>query len=105
ACQDYAAWFRAHGVPVTVTVYPEAYHDFDSSRPPRYVRDLVTGRGCHGEYDLDHRALRDRLSGQPVTGDYFRTCLGRGATVGGDSEAQRRAPADIRAFLQAVFKL
>jgi dienelactone hydrolase len=104
-CQDYAAWFRTKGAAATVIVYPDAYHDFDSSRAPRYVRDVVTGRGCHGEYDLDHFTLRNRSSGEAVDADYFRHCLSRGATLGGDGEAQRRAPGDVRAFLTSVFKL
>ena len=31
-----------------IVQYPNAYHDFDSSRPPAYVRDLVTGKNCDG---------------------------------------------------------
>jgi dienelactone hydrolase len=104
-CQDYAAWFRDRGAAATVVVYPDAYHGFDTSRPPRYIQNLVTGRNCSGEYDLDRLSLRNRVTGEPVTADCFRGCLGRGATFGGDGEAQRRAPDDVRAFVKSVFKL
>ncbi len=104
-CEDYAAWFRKHGTAVTVVVYENAYHGFDSSHPPRFIQSLVTGRKCSGEYDLDHLTLRNRATGETVKGEFFRNCLSRGATFGGDGEAGRRAPEDVRAFVKAVFKL
>jgi dienelactone hydrolase len=104
-CQEYAAWFRSKGAETTVIVYPNAYHDFDSSKSPRYVANLVTGRGCNGLVDLDSFKIAIRATGAPAPTGYMQGCLGRGATVGGDGEAQRRAPADVRAFVKAVFKL
>jgi len=104
-CQEYAAWFRDRGAATTVIVYPNAYHDFDSSKPPRYVANLVTGRGCNGLVDLDAFTIALRATGAPAPTGYMQNCLGRGATVGGDGEAQRRAPDDVRAFVKAVFKL
>ncbi len=104
-CQDYAAWFRTKGVAVTVTVDPDAYHGFETSRQPRYNASLVTGRNCNGLYDLDAFALKRRDTGETVTGDYFRSCTSRGATFGGDGEARRRAPQDVRAFIASVFRL
>jgi dienelactone hydrolase len=104
-CREYAAWFESKGAATTVIVYPRAYHDFDSSRSPRYVANLVTGRGCNGLVDLDAFTIKLRATGAPAPDGYMRNCLGRGATVGGDGEAQRRAPDDVRAFVKAVFKL
>jgi len=104
-CQDYAAWFRTAGAAVTVTVYPDAYHHFDAGALPRYYANLVTGRNCNGLYDLDAFALKRRDTGETVPPDYFRSCLSRGATLGVNGEARRRAPQDVRAFIASVFKL
>lgn len=107
-CQGYARWFQSKGVEATVIVYPDAYHGFDSNRPPVFVRDLVVGRNCDATYDLDRVTATIRATGENITatmGDYARGCLSRGATVGGDNEARRRAPEDVAAFLKRVFKL
>jgi dienelactone hydrolase len=107
-CRDYAEWFRAHGAAAMVITYPDAYHNFDSGSSPRFARDVVTGRGCNGLLDLDSFTVKVRSTGEDITksaADYARTCLSRGATLGGDSEAQRRAPQDMKEFLTAVFKL
>jgi len=104
-CRGYAEWFKSAGAETTVVVYPDSYHDFDSYRPPRVDRALVTGRGCQMAVDLDHFTVKLRSSGEDITasaGRYARECLGRGATFGGDAEARRRAPEDVAAFLRQV---
>ena len=53
--------------------------------------------------DLDHFTVKLRTTGENITasaGRYARECLARGATVGGDAEARRRAPEDVAAFLR-----
>ena len=87
--------------------YPDAYHDFDAYRAPRFERALVTGRGCDMAVDLDHFTVTRRGTGEDITataGRYGRDCLARGATIGGDAEARRRAPEDVAAFLRRVLK-
>src|SRR5260370_34636657 len=57
--------------------------------------------------DLDHFTVARRGTGEDITaiaGRYGRDCLARGATVGGDAEARRRAPEDVAAFLRRVLK-
>jgi len=106
ACRGYAEWFKSAGADTTVNVYPNAYHDFDDPTRPRFDRTLVTGKHCDGLVDLDTAKIRS--TGQDVTdsaGRHFRDCLARGATVGGDAEARRRAPEDVAAFLRCVFGL
>ena len=91
-CRDYAAWFKSKSTETTVIAYPNAYHDFDSSRRPAFVRDLVTGKNCDGAIDLDRFTVAIRPTGEDITTratTYLRTCLSRGATVGGDDEARR----------------
>jgi dienelactone hydrolase len=108
ACRGYAEWFKSAGADAAVMVYPNAYHDFDDTSRPRFDRTLVTGKYCDGLVDLDQFTAKIRSTGQDVTesaGRYFRECLTRGATVGGDAEARRRAPEDVAAFLRRVFGL
>jgi hypothetical protein len=92
----------------TPIVYPQAHHDFDSARSPAFVRDLVSGRDCSATIDLDSFVMKRRDSGEDITATaraYSRDCLTRGATIGGDAEARRRAQQDVRGFLKTVFKL
>lgn len=106
-CRDYAKWFESKGADATVIVYRNAYHDFDSSRSPAYVRDLVTGKNCDGAIDLDRFTVTIRPTGEDITksaSTYLRNCLTRGATVGGDGEARQRAPEDLKAFLKRVLQ-
>jgi len=105
ACRGYAEWFKTAGAETTVVTYASAYHDFDAERPARYERSLVTGRGCDMAVDLDHFTVARRGTGEDITanaGQYGRNCLSRGATIGGDAEARRRAPEDVAAFLRRV---
>ena len=107
-CRDYAEWFRSKGADVTVIVYPGAYHGFDGERAPFFYPRLVTGRNCDSVADLDRFTVAIRSTGQDITGsarDYFRNCLGKGATVGGNAEARRRATEDVKAFIKRVFKM
>jgi dienelactone hydrolase len=107
-CQSYADWFRGKSPDVTVIVYPNAYHGFDTNRNRAFINDLVTGRNCDMAIDLDRFTVKIRTSGEDITKDaasYARKCLSRGATMGGDGEARRRAPQDIEGFLKRVFRL
>jgi dienelactone hydrolase len=107
-CREYAQWFKAKGAQVDVIVYANAFHGFDSLRAPIHARTVVTGRNCNMKVDLDRFAVTLRATGEDITrtaADYGRGCLTRGATVGGDSEARRRAPEDVKAFLRKVFAL
>jgi dienelactone hydrolase len=103
-CRDYADWLRSQGATATPIVYPQAHHDFDSARSPAFVR----GRDCSVAIDLDSFVVKRRDSGEDITATaraYSRDCLTRGATIGGDAEARRRAQQHIRGFLKTVFKL
>ena len=92
-------WSRSQGGTATPIVYAQAHHDFDSARSPAFVRDLVSGRNCSTTIDLDRFTVRRRDSGEDITATaraYSRDCLTRGATIGGNPEARRRAPQDAR---------
>ena len=110
ACRDYAAWFAAKGVPIQVIAYEGAYHDFDIPDPPRFLPALQSARGCKAEVDVDDGVVRRLDTGEtlrdPATiSAYFRTCMQRGATMGGDAAALARAEQDVAMFLRNAFKL
>jgi dienelactone hydrolase len=67
ACRGCAEWFKGAGAATTVGTYPNAYHDFDSERLPRFERGLVTGRGRHMAVDLDHFTVARRGTGEDIT--------------------------------------
>jgi hypothetical protein len=57
--------------------------------------------------DLDRFTVTRRGSGEDITATasrYARDCLARGATIGGDPEARRRAPEDVASFLRRVLR-
>jgi hypothetical protein len=85
----------------------DSYHDCDAYRPPRFERVLVTGRACDMAVDLDRFTVTRRGTGEYICATaarYGRDCLARGATVGSDAEARRRAPEDVAAFARRVLK-
>jgi dienelactone hydrolase len=105
-CRGYAEWFRSKGASVDVVEYPNAHHGFDLLRPPIHVRNAVTGRNCDARVDLDRFTVTVRATGEDITSTaaaYGRSCVTRGAIVGGDSEGRRRAPEAVKTFLRKVF--
>ncbi|RBP09178.1 dienelactone hydrolase [Roseiarcus fermentans] len=106
-CLAYADRLRARGASISVIVYPDAYHGFDSAAPPRFRPGPTTLRKCHGEIDLDDGALTmergdDKATGKDA-GALLKDCVEHGVTVGGDPEARERAPNDVANFLKAIF--
>ena len=107
-CREYGQWLKSKGIDVSVIVYENAYHDFDSIRPPARAKNVVTGRNCGMRVDLDHFAITIRASGEDITrtvAAYSRGCQERGAMVGGDSEGRKKSPEDVKTFLKKVFAL
>jgi len=107
-CVSYADWLKGKGVETQVITYADAYHGFEANRGPTFNRDVVTARNCDMVVDIDRFTVKVRTTGADISQDvrgYMRSCTGKGATIGGDSEARRRAPEDVRGFLKQVFKL
>ena len=94
-CRGYAEWFKSKGADVTVTIYPNAYHEFESGKPKAFFNRLVTGRNCNMAIDLDSFTVKIRATGEDITktaSTYGRECQNsRGATMGSDGEARRRS--------------
>jgi dienelactone hydrolase len=107
-CREYGQWLKSKGIDVSVIVYENAYHDFDSIRPPVRAKNVVTGRHCNMQFDVDRFVITIRASGEDITrsvASYVRGCQERGAMVGGDSEGRKKSPEDVKAFLKKVFSL
>lgn len=75
-CQALATAAQQAGYPVTIKVYPGAYHSFDSAFPPRYVAER-------------RNANQDN---------------GRGATTGGDPVAWADSVEQVKAFFARYLK-
>lgn len=104
ACRDYAAWFSAKGVPVQVITYEGAHHDFDIPEAPRLLQSLQSARACKAEVEVETGTVRRLDTGEALRDPtaiaaYFRSCMQRGATIGGDPAALARAERDVAAFL------
>ena len=105
ACRGYADWFSFKGVPVQVITYEGANHDFDIPEAPRFLPGLQSARDCKAEVDVESGSVRrldtDEILRAPTAiSAYFRTCMRRGATMGGDPAALARAERDVAAFLR-----
>lgn len=105
ACRDYAAWFSAKGAPVRAITYDGAHHDFDIPEAPRFVQSLQSARDCKAEVDVESGTVRrldtaEALRDPAAISAYFRGCMQRGATMGGDPAALARAEQDVAAFLR-----
>lgn len=107
-CREYSQWFKSKGVDVTTIVYENAYHDFDSIRPPVRAENVVTGRNCNILADLDRFSVTVRGTGEDITrtaAGYEKRCLERGVMIGGDSEGRKKSPEHVKAFLKKIFTL
>ena len=105
ACRGYADWFSSKGVPVQVITYEGANHDFDIPEAPRFLPGLQSARDCKAEVDVESGSVRRLDTGEILRAPtaisaYFRTCMRRGATMGGDPAALARAERDVAAFLR-----
>jgi dienelactone hydrolase len=109
ACLAYADVLRAKGAAVSVVVYPDAHHGFDSKTPPHFSPQRTTLRDCRGATDLDEGVFAMQKDGQAVTGAdavaQLNACTERGVTLGGDPEAREKAPRDVANFLKPIFAL
>lgn len=109
SCLAYADALRPRGASITVVVYPNANHAFDSKTPPHFNPRPTTLHNCHGEIDLDDGVFTVETGGQTVQGAAaaaeLKRCAEHGVTLGGDPEAREKAPRDVADFLKPIFAL
>jgi len=110
-CVAYAKVLREAGQDVTLHVYANASHDFDSFvQRPVYHPKAQSARACPDrEIDLatwEYRILKTGQRFQDL--DQFTTAIGHcittGATTGGNAAQAVRAEADVREFLTRVLQ-
>ena len=100
-CRKYVERLQKAGNDVALVAYPGAYHVFDSHlAPPKlWLPTVLRGPTCD---------LRERADGVVIAGDtgqpfsLTHPCVQRGATIGYNPDAHRRALADVTTFLRAV---
>lgn len=109
-CARYVEWFHAKGAAADSITYAGAHHAFDGLLRVQFINSLQTGRNCDARYDLD-RFVLERMdtnevlrSGEQMAA-YYRGCITRGATIGGNHQATEKAAADLAAYLRQVFGL
>jgi dienelactone hydrolase len=109
-CPRYVEWFRGKGVAADSVTYDGAYHMFDTNQRVVFVNSLQTARGCDARYDVDRNSIQrldnnEALRSAEQVSAYFRGCVSRGATIGGDYRSGQKAAADVATYLKEVFKL
>ena len=103
-CREYVLRLRRAGVDAELIELPDALHGFDVPGLPGslYLPSVQNGSRCRiverapGDF-VDAETGRPAASSDP--------CVGRGATVGYHSGAQRAAIAGVKEFLRTVFTL
>jgi dienelactone hydrolase len=104
SCQRLVETLQASGGNVQLLVYPDAHHVFDSPalKEPRKLQTAVTLRKCR----LAEKApgvIVNQETMQPFA--YTDACVEKGPTIGYNEAASKKARADVKAFLSAIFKL
>ena len=92
-----------------MVTYDGAHHDFDIPEAPRFLQSLQSARDCKAEVDVESGTVRrldtgEMLRDPAAIAAYFRACMQRGATMGGDPAALARAERDVAAFLRDALR-
>jgi len=108
-CARYVEWFRLKGAAADSITYEDAYHGFDGTGRIVFVSTLQTGRRCNARHDYDSNVTvrldtNEVLRTAEQIRSYYRSCIGHGATVGGNPQAAQKAAADLFAYLKQAFK-
>ncbi len=107
-CQEYAASIKQHGGNIEAITYPNAHHDFDGpdSLRVQWLPNVQNARDCVTYFE-DDGSVTDPATGQKwrnqsaYVKEYLqRACMKRGAHVGSNAEAKKKALADITEFLK-----
>jgi dienelactone hydrolase len=101
-CKAYVERLREAGRNVTLTVYPEASHNFDAQTLPaeQKVPQGQTNRGCKLHENAEGLIVTD--SGEPFT--WSHPCVERAPTIGHNPAARAAAQTAVREFVMAVLK-
>jgi dienelactone hydrolase len=97
-CVELAEAIKANGHDVSVTLYPEAHHGFDNPRLPIkvYLPNVDNGARCTFRVPS--------ILGPIPPPSAVRTCLAKGAHIGGNAAALEQARRHLRAQLAELVK-
>jgi dienelactone hydrolase len=109
-CPRYVDWFRSMGAAADSILYEDAHHAFDGTARVQFINNLQTARNCDARYHIERGELQRFDTGEVLRGNepiaaYYRGCIGRGATIGGNYQATQKAAADLAAYLKRIFAL
>jgi dienelactone hydrolase len=103
-CREYSERMRRLGKDVALFEYADAHHGFDNPNAPaaRFRPQVLNGSNCVSIEQPDGRFRTfHRDSGRRSTRD--DPCLRRGATIGYNPAAYRKAVQDVKDFLSRTF--
>jgi dienelactone hydrolase len=100
-CKDYIDRLRQTGKDALLIEYPDAHHAFDNPEVPlRRLPNIVTPRNC--AFMEDNGRIVDATTRGSI---FFSSCWSRGASIGYNADAYRKAVKDVAAILWPVFGL
>jgi dienelactone hydrolase len=100
-CKAYIDHLRETGKDAMLIEYPDAHHAFDNPETPlRKLPNLVTPRNC-AFVEENGRIVDAKTHGTIL----FSSCWSRGASIGYNADAHRKAVKDVEAILRPVFGL
>ncbi|WP_201274259.1 dienelactone hydrolase family protein, partial [Microvirga brassicacearum] len=108
-CRRYAAFFEKKGTPVEFHILDGAHHGFDLPTPLRFLPRAQTARECGLDIILEPAVIAQRWDTgtliKPVEiKPYLRTCMQRGASYGGNTEALKVAINQVSKFILRYLK-
>jgi dienelactone hydrolase len=110
--REFADWAQSQGNPVTFISYPKATHDFDvQGQISGFVKTLEQSTKCDLVIDLSngHTVRMNHVDNPTVTpdgvGNYLKSCVGHGASLGYDAAARADAVEKVHGFLKQYFQL
>lgn len=100
-CREYAARLQKVGKKVNLIEYPDAHHAFDAPSLAAEVKfpQANSVSNCSFE-EGDNGTILNAVSKEPFTPT--DPCLRKGATVGHNEAAMKKAHEDVKAFLKEV---
>jgi dienelactone hydrolase len=100
-CKAYIERLRQAGKDATLIEYPDAHHAFDNPGVPlRKLTNIMIPRNC--AFVEENGRLVDATTRASIA---FSSCWSRGASIGYNADAHRKAVKDVEAILRPVFGL
>jgi dienelactone hydrolase len=100
-CKSYIERLRQTGKDATLIEYPDAHHAFDNPGAPlRKLPNIVIPRNC--AFVEENGRVVDATTRGSIA---FSSCWSRGASVGYNADAHRKAVTDVEAILRPLFGL